>query len=72
MIDQSLDNTDVFFYTTEHQYSNTQEVGADFNRDDDPIQASIADLPGYFDDFFLNRAVNERTTRSKISMAAGC
>ena len=44
----------------------------DFNRYDDPIQASINDLNAYFDERLLKRAVNEKTKKSKISMAAGC
>ena len=39
--------------------------------DYNPIQDSIADLTAYFDENLLKIAVNERSTRSKISMAEG-
>ena len=66
-IDQALDDNEI-----EDRHSNTQESDADFNRDYDPIQSSIADLTAYFDEKFRKRSVNKLTTRSKISMSAGC
>ena len=66
-IDQALDDNEI-----EDRHSNTQESDADFNRDYDPIQSSIADLTAYFDEIFLKRAVIEKTTSPKISMDAGC
>ena len=45
-IDQATDDREIG-----NSYSNPQEGDADFSKDDDPIQASIADLTGYFDIF---------------------
>ena len=53
-IDQALDDNKI-----EDSYSNPQEGDAEFNRYDDPIQASIADLIAYFDGKLLKIAVNE-------------
>ena len=55
----------------EYSCSNIQEGDYEFNRDDKPTQAQIADLTAYFDENFLKRAVNGQTTKSNISMAAG-
>ena len=54
--DQALDDKDI-----EDSYSNTQEVDANFNRKEDPIQVSIADMTAYFYGNFLKIVVNERT-----------
>ena len=42
----------------EDEYSNPQEGDADFNRNDEHIQASITYLNTYFDRIFLKRALN--------------
>ena len=55
----------------EYQYSIFQEVDADFNRNDDPTKASISDLIAYFNENLPKRAVHEKITKSKISMAVG-
>ena len=44
---QALDDNHI-----EDSYSNSQESDANFNRDDDPIQAYIADLTAYFNNIF--------------------
>ena len=66
-INQSLDDNKI-----EDSYSNPQEGDANCNRYYYPIQSSIVDITGYFDENLLKIAVNEQTTRPKISMAAGC
>ena len=43
----------------------------DFIRDDDYMQATVADLTGYFDEELLRRSVTERGAKSKIAMASG-
>ena len=43
----------------------------DFVRDEDYMQAAVADLTGCFDEELLRRAVTERTAKSKIAMESG-
>ena len=47
------------------------ESKADFLRDDDYMQAAVADLTGCFDEELLRRAMTERTAKSKIAMKYG-
>ena len=51
--------------------SNLQGGDLDFVRDDDYMQAGIADITACFDEELLRRAVTEREEKSKVAMEAG-